>query len=42
MTVSTYEACIAYGTLMIGIASMFAVAWFGIREILDNATDEEE
>lgn len=36
------EDIIAYGSLIIFMAAMFAVAWFGIKEILDNAPDEEE
>lgn len=36
------EAIIAYGSLIIFMAAMFGVAWFGIKEILDNAPDEEE
>lgn len=36
------EDIIAYGSLIIFIAAMFGVAWFGIKEILDNAPDEEE
>jgi len=35
------EDIIAYGSLIIFMACMFAVAWFGIREILNNAPDEE-
>ena len=36
------EDIIAYGAIAIFMTAMFAVAWFGIREILDNAPDEEE
>lgn len=36
------EDIIAYGSLIIFMAAMFAVAWFGIREILNNVPDEEE
>ena len=36
------EAFIAYGSLIIFMAAMFGVAWFGIKEILGNAPDEEE
>ena len=36
------EAIIAYGSLIIFMTAMFGVAWFGIKEILDNAPDEEE
>lgn len=36
------EDIIAYGSLIIFMAAMFGVAWFGIREILNNAPDEEE
>ena len=36
------EAIIAYGSFIIFAAAMFGVAWFGIKEILDNAPDEEE
>jgi hypothetical protein len=36
------EAFIAYGSFIIFAAAMFAVAWFGIREILNNAPNEEE
>lgn len=36
------EDIIAYGSLIIFMAAMFAVAWFGIKEILNNAPDEEE
>lgn len=36
------EDVIAYGALVIFMVCMFGVAWFGIREILDNAPDEEE
>lgn len=36
------EDIIAYGSLIIFIAAMFGVAWFGIKEIMENAPDEEE
>ena len=36
------EDIIAYGALIIFIACMFGVVWFGIKEILNNAPDEEE
>ena len=36
------EDVLAYGILIIFIAAMFGVAWFGIKEILNNAPDEEE
>ena len=40
MTVSTFEACIAYGILMIGIASMFGVTYLAIKEFLMNSNEE--
>lgn len=36
------EAVIAYGSFIIFVAVMFGVAWFGIKEIMENAPDEEE
>ena len=36
------ESIIAYGSLVIFIVCMFAVTWFGIKEIMENAPDEEE
>lgn len=36
------EDVLAYGSLILFMIAMFAVAWFGIKEILDNAPDEEE
>jgi hypothetical protein len=36
------EAIIAYGSFIIFTAAMFGVAWFGIKEIMENAPDEEE
>lgn len=36
------EAIIAYGSFIIFTAAMFAVTWFGIKEIMENAPDENE
>lgn len=36
------EDIIAYGSLIIFMAAMFTVAWFGIKEIMENAPDENE
>ena len=36
------EAIIAYGSFIIFTAAMFAVTWFAIKEIMENAPDEEE
>ena len=36
------EAVIAYGSFIIFAVCMFGVAWFGIKEIMENAPDEEE
>jgi lipoprotein len=36
------EDILAYGSLVIFMACMFGVAWFGIKEIMENAPDEEE
>lgn len=36
------EAVIAYGSFIIFVAAMFTVAWFGIKEIMENAPDENE
>lgn len=36
------EDIIAYGSLIIFMAAMFGVTWFGIKEIMENAPDENE
>lgn len=36
------EAIIAYGSFIIFTAAMFAVTWFGIKEIMENTPDEYE
>ena len=36
------EDVLAYGSLILFMIAMFGVAWFGIKEIMENAPDENE